>query len=513
MNNILASSVLQSIFGVVIAILVLLLTITVHEFGHYIVGKILKFKITEFAIGMGPAIFKRKLKNGEIFSIRIFPLGGFCAFEGEDDAGAPGADKKDYKEDKTSENQENQIKVFENMPDPNVESAEKPVGNTQTEQTSNGLSPNAFDNKKPWERILVLIAGGLTNIIFAILIVAINFSIYGHFCLTAGDVIPASGAIEQNYSLMPGDKLVEIDGHYLYLTSDLTALKGKKKGDKVKVKVERDGKITETEIVLRADVDNVTLTDYFDAFDALGVATTLIVNTTAEDALFPNGAYLVGMSDGASLNPTKRIYTVKELFDELSNYSSNQNVSFIINDGEDKILTFTIPEGFETVAKAEYETESERIAKFKEFLKIDSFYIQYDIASTVSRLGFFEGIYRAPVYGFKTTIVSLQSLFGLFSGEVGIDQVSGPIGTISMTSQVVSMGFNYVLEIAAMIGISIGIFNLLPIPALDGGRVVFVIIEWIRGKPIKKNIEATIHFVGLIALLAFAIIVDLIKII
>ncbi len=519
MNNLLASSVLQTIFGVVIAILVLLLTITVHEFGHYIVGKILKFKITEFAIGMGPAIYKRKMKNGEIFSIRIFPLGGFCAFEGEDDAGAPGANKKDYKENNASEKQESQeptetqVKVFENMPDPKGEPTEKPAEKDKTNLTNSELSPNAFDNKKPWERILVLIAGGITNIIFAILIVAINFSIYGHFCLTAGDVVPASGAIEQNYSLIPGDKLIEIDGHYLYLTSDLMALKGKKKGDKVKVKVERDGKITETEIVLRADVTDVTLTDYFDAFDALGVATTLIVNTTAEDAYFPNSAYIVGMSDGTSLTPTKRIYTVKELFDELSNYSSNQNVSFIINDGEEKILNITIPNGFETIAKAEYKTESERIAKFKEFFKIDSFYIQYDIASTVSRLGFFEGIYRAPVYGFKTTIVSLQSLFGLFSGEVGIDQVSGPVGTISMTSQVVSMGFNYVLEIAAMIGISIGVFNLLPIPALDGGRVVFVIIEWIRGKPIKKNIEATIHFVGLIALLAFAIIVDLIKII
>ena len=61
--------------------------ITVHEFGHYIVGKIFKFKINEFAIGMGPKIFRRQnKKTGEWFSIRALPLGGYCAFEGEDEA-------------------------------------------------------------------------------------------------------------------------------------------------------------------------------------------------------------------------------------------------------------------------------------------------------------------------------------------------------------------------------------------------------------------------------------------
>ena len=60
-------------------------------------------------------------------------------------------------------------------------------------------------------------------------------------------------------------------------------------------------------------------------------------------------------------------------------------------------------------------------------------------------------------------------------------------------------------------GISLAIFNLLPIPALDGARVVFVLIEWIRKKPINRNIEGTIHAIGLIALLIFAVAIDLVK--
>ena len=58
--------------------------ITIHEFGHYLAGKLLKFKINEFSIGFGKALYTKKKENGEIFSIRAIPLGGYCAFDGED---------------------------------------------------------------------------------------------------------------------------------------------------------------------------------------------------------------------------------------------------------------------------------------------------------------------------------------------------------------------------------------------------------------------------------------------
>ena len=121
--NIISAGFLSSIGSVALALLVLLFMITVHEFGHYIIGKIFKFKINEFAIGMGPALYKKQKKNGELFSIRLLPLGGYCAFEGED-------------------------------------------------QSVN--DPGAFNNKKPWQRILVLIAGATMNFIAAIIIFCIS---------------------------------------------------------------------------------------------------------------------------------------------------------------------------------------------------------------------------------------------------------------------------------------------------------------------------------------------------
>ena len=77
----------MSLIYILLALVVLLVMITVHEFGHYIAGKIFGFKINEFSIGFGPALYKRTRKDGEIFAIRALPLGGYCAFEGEDEEG------------------------------------------------------------------------------------------------------------------------------------------------------------------------------------------------------------------------------------------------------------------------------------------------------------------------------------------------------------------------------------------------------------------------------------------
>ena len=77
--------VMKSIGGGVLAIVLFLVMIMIHEFGHYVAGKALGFKIMEFSIGFGPAIFqKRSKKTGELFAVRAIPLGGYCAFDGED---------------------------------------------------------------------------------------------------------------------------------------------------------------------------------------------------------------------------------------------------------------------------------------------------------------------------------------------------------------------------------------------------------------------------------------------
>ena len=224
MNLLSLSGVLNTALSIVLAIVVLLIMITVHELGHYLVGKIFKFKINEFAIGMGPAIFKRKSKNSdEVFSIRALPLGGFCAFEGED-------------------------------------------AETETE--------GSFNKKEPYKRILVLIAGATMNLIAGILVLMLSIGIYGQLLVQTYDVKPITSQEYVDYSLKNDDVILKIEGKNVFLTSDIIdALSGKKQGDVVKVTVLSNGESVVRRVRLRNDVRVENLTDTFSAFTALGVST------------------------------------------------------------------------------------------------------------------------------------------------------------------------------------------------------------------------------------------------
>lgn len=349
---------------VLLAILVLLVMITVHEFGHYITGKIFGFGIEEFAIGFGPKIYSKKKKNGEIFSIRILPLGGFCAFSGED-----------------------------------AESQEE----------------NAFNNKKPWQRIIVLVSGALMNYLLAILLIIIMFSAFGQTTLMTGKT---NGKGTANYCFNDKDVILEVDGKTIYMLTDLmTATENKKAGDEVRASVYRDGEVRQITVKLLADTNYKSVEDISTLYDAIGVY-------------------------------------------------------------------------YETDEKGEM--------------------INVGMYSTSVRLGLFKTIGRSFEYSFKIAGTIFMVLGQLLTGSLGLKSVGGTITTVSVTAKAIQMGgIRYLLNIASFIGVNLAVFNLLPIPALDGSRAVFTLIEWIRKKPINRRVEGLIHTVGFVLILLFAIIVDL----
>lgn len=221
-NNLLASfSEISAYAGyILLAILVLLVMITVHELGHYIAGKIFKFGITEFAIGFGPKIFSKQLKSGELFSIRVFPIGGFCAFSGED------------------------------------------------EESDN---PTDFNNKKPWQRIIVLISGALMNYVLAVLLIALMFGIYGQASLMTGKV-DVNPQYVSEYSFCDRDVILSADGKNVYMLTDLmNATENKNQGDLVDFTVIRQGQIQHIQVQLRADTFYNNVEDVGKLYDALGV--------------------------------------------------------------------------------------------------------------------------------------------------------------------------------------------------------------------------------------------------
>ncbi len=202
-----AAEVFKYIGYVIVALLALMVMIILHELGHYTAGKLLGFKIDEFAIGFGPAIIKKKnKKNGELFTLRPFPIGGFCAFHGEDADGA------------MLDEQGNQIK------DEN--------GNIVKD-------PQAFNNQKAWKRLIVLFAGAFMNFISAIIIITIYFSAYGQILPY---VISTHAAGDATNAFKQGDAILGINGKQvnIMLEEDLKVMDGL--GDSAEFIVLRDGK-------------------------------------------------------------------------------------------------------------------------------------------------------------------------------------------------------------------------------------------------------------------------------
>ena len=108
----------------------------------------------------------------------------------------------------------------------------------------------------------------------------------------------------------------------------------------------------------------------------------------------------------------------------------------------------------------------------------------------------------------STVKMVIDSLVGLINGRFGMDAVSGPIGVAEVVGEAAKTdGFTFIY-IVTILTINLGVFNLIPFPALDGGRFLFLIIEGIRKKPINKNVEAYINFAGIIILFAFMIFVS-----
>ena len=397
------ASVMKSVGGVVLAVLILLAMVTVHEFGHYVAGKILHFQINEFAVGFGPAIFKkRSKKTGEIFALRVIPLGGYCAFEGED-----------YDEEDAKREAEKSEEPFEEMqPEEMQNEGGRVEVNEETPPKAEEEYPTPqgarFNDQAPWKRIIVLIAGATMNYLLALTLILVMFAFIGRPMYKVTEKMePTATQTESAEEVQLGDVIMKIDGKTMYMITDyMDILDGKKQGESVTVTVLRGEEIKEVSLVLKADADIKNLSDTGTLLTAMGI----------------NSMYAV---------------TEKESF-------------------------------FQTIG--------------------NSFAYSVKIGGTV-----------------------LRSLGELLTGKLGIDAMGGPITTIKVTSEAAASGLMSFLNIAAFIGVNLAVFNLLPIPALDGCKVIFCIIEWIRKKPVNRKVETMIHFIGIIALFGFAILVDILQ--
>ena len=156
----------------------------------------------------------------------------------------------------------------------------------------------------------------------------------------------------------------------------------------------------------------------------------------------------------------------------------------------------------------------------------DHFYRLEDVKfPTTEESGVVFGSYDFKVYGKAPNIFNLcfysvnrsmstvkmvyDSLFDLLRGRYGAEAVSGPVGTTQVIGEAAQAGGATLLYLVAVITINLGVFNLLPVPALDGGRLLFLIIELFRRKPINRNLEGYVHFIGILVLFALMALISI----
>ena len=144
---------------------------------------------------------------------------------------------------------------------------------------------------------------------------------------------------------------------------------------------------------------------------------------------------------------------------------------------------------------------------FSTFVDSGATFGQYDFVPYAEEATFVNLLKHSFFRSVSTVKMVLDSLKGLLTGRFGIEAVSGPVGVVGVVEDVASQGFMSFLYIIGVLTINLGVFNLIPFPALDGGRFLFLAIEGVRGKPINRNIESYINFVGLMLLFALMIFV------
>ena len=315
---------------VVNTIIILCILIFVHELGHLAAAKLSKVRVNEFAIGMGPAFFKRQWGETQ-YSLRVFPIGGFCALEGEDE------DSEDSR---------------------------------------------SMNNKPAYIRAFVLASGSLMNVILAILIMsAIIFYAGTSLSTTVKEVGAESPALSAG--ILPGDKIVEIDGADISEWGDILREITGSPNDRLSIVVIRNG-------------------------ERIPVLTEV---AKAED-----GRKIIGIIPEVKRNPLTALALG---------------------------------------TKASYDM-----------------------------------------------IVNMANILRqLFTGDVPVSGMSGPVGIAGIIDEFAKAGFRPLLYLVALISLNLAIINMLPFPALDGGRLVFLVIRKITGRAVTDSMEAKIHLVGMALLL------------
>lgn len=408
------------------------LLITVHEFGHYLVARWCGVKVLQFSIGFGRALYSRRLgRDGTEFMLAAFPLGGYVRMLDEREGAVAEADL-----------------------------------------------PRAFNRQAVWKRMLVVVAGPCANLLFAVLLYWILFmsGITGLKPLL-GNVPEDSPAARA--SMKSGELVQKVDGISVATWQDVRWLLLRKSMETSRIEIEATSGNDEIHLH-RLDLAGITHDGgQHDVLDQLGLAAYRPEMPARVGEVIEGGAAARdGLQAGDEILAVNGVAIAQwESFASIVRQNPSKPLELKIRrNGNPMPLRLTpdpVKQGANTVGRvgAAYKMAPEELKKYL---------VEVRYSPTMALL-------HAAGKTWDTSVFSLQMLGSMLTGAVSWKGVSGPVTIATYAGQSAHVGWKSFLMFLALVSISLGVLNLLPVPVLDGGHLMYYMIEILKGSPVSER--------------------------
>lgn len=446
--------------SVIIMILLLSVLILVHEAGHFLAAKMFKMKVARFGFGLpiGPTLWEKQVGDVKVL-VHAFLLGGYVAFPDDD-------------------------KELNLPPD----------------------SPDRFMNRPVYQRLIVVSAGVFANILCAFVFVLLTAMIWGQmpsgkYDIFVKDIVaPKEEAIWQS-GLQKGDKIIKVNGVPVNFSSALIAISQQSKAF--------DGKTEESFV----NKNFAELKKLNPAFTRDEIIPKDVIVKLPEVSTEPAVVMTENMLKGFEKYQDKQILlkdNQKILRDKLKDKTfflsdgtiSLDDVAFAISDNVHPVTLTVIREGKEVTLNPVYPNKDGIMGIQMEIKEI---VIPTKDAKSI--------VITSSKYLWDQTSMLLYGLYQIFAGKIPLKDLHGIVAITKVGGDVIEQnGFFSGLLLTAIISLDLAIVNFLPIPALDGGHVLFLIIEKLRGKPLDEETVdkiGTVGFMFLILLMIFVVFNDI----
>jgi len=432
---------MEAVFGSVFWFLVATsLLVTFHEFGHFWVARRCGVKVLRFSVGLGKPLWMKRGKDGTEYVIAAVPLGGYVKMLDEREA--------------------------------DVSPSEVSL---------------AFNRKSLAQRVAIVAAGPLFNLVFAL------FAFWLMLLVGVRDFSPYIGeasGLAQRAGLERGDLILAVDERdtstWTHVLVDLTTRAYR--GETVDIQVKR----ANGDLVTRAmDLSNLgERVDEARFLDQIGLQPWHWVPP----------ASVGGLRDGdpasaAGLRADDRVVKVGETaVDRFKSMSEAIQVEAAANDGRVRLLIERngIRETISMQARSELRGDK----------TVWLIGVTPEMRDTTRHYGPFDAVGQSIKETWRLTTGSVKVIWHMLTGDAQLKNVSGPITIAQFANYSAEGGFTQFLRFLGLISLSLCIMNLLPIPILDGGHLMYYFIEWVKGSPLSDGAQAVGHYFGLGALLA-----------